>query len=208
VGLAVGLVVLAAGSALLASQMRAHRAALQDRQLHTDVRSAMDWVARELRKAQYTANTWQTRSPNVCTDPFCKIPDNFRIMGHQIDFSHDRNHDGIKDDDECMGFRLTQQALHARRACSGDGSWQAVTDRAQVHISDLQWVLRCERRDGWWQRSVQMSLTASWPNEPSRSIKLMQTIELRNLLPDMTQSVQSGLQTGLQPGSQVTLNCP
>ncbi len=83
-----------------------------------------------------------------------------------------------------------------------------MTDRAQVHISDLKWVLRCERLNGWWQRSVQMSLTASWPNEPSRSIKLTQTIDLRNLLPDMTQGLQSGLQTGLQSGSQVTLNCP
>jgi type II secretory pathway component PulJ len=200
VGLAVGLVVLAAGSALLASQLRAHRAALQDRQLHTDLRSAMDWVARELRKAQYTANAWQTRSPTVCTDPFCQTPDNFSIVGHQIDFSHDRNHNGIKEDDECLGFRLTQQSLHARRTCSGSGNWQAVTDRAQVNIRDLQWVLHCEWRNGWWQRSVQMSLAASWPSEPTRTIQLTQTIELRNLLPDIPQASQ--------PGSQTALNCP
>ena len=192
VGLAVGLVVLAAGSALLAGQLRAHRTALQDRQLHTDLRSAMDWVARELHKAQYVANAWQTRSPTVCGDPFCQTPDNFSIVGRQIDFSHDRNHNGIKEDDECMGFRLTQQSLHARRSCSGSGSWQAVTDRAQVNISDLQWVLHCEWRNGWWQRSVHMSLAASWPSEPSRTIKLTQIIALRNHL----------------PGSQTALNCP
>jgi type II secretory pathway component PulJ len=192
VGLAVGLLVLAAGSALLASQLRAHRSGLQDRQLHTDLRSAMDWVARELRKAQYTANAWQTRSPTVCADPFCPTPDNFRIVGHQIDFSHDRNHNGIKEDDECMGFRLTQQSLHVRRSCSSSGSWQAVTDRTQVNISDLQWVLHCEWRNGWWQRSVHMSLAAAWPSEPTRTIKLSQTIELRNLLPDMAQSSPLG----------------
>lgn len=199
VGLAVGLVVLAAGSALLASQLRAHRAALQDRQLHTDLRSAMDWVARELRKTQYTGNAWQTRSPFECDDPFCQSPDNFSITGHQINFSHDRNHNGTKEDDECMGFRLTQQSLHARRSCSGTGSWQAVTDRAQVTISDLQWVLHCEWRNGGWQRSVQMSLAASWPGEPTRTIKLTQSIELRNLFPDLPQANL--------PGSPSVLNC-
>lgn len=183
VGLAVGLVVLAAGSALLAQQLRAHRAALQDRQLHTDLRSAMDWVARDLHKAQYVAHAWQTRSPTACDDPFCPTPDNFSIVGRQIDFSHDRNHNGTKDDDECMGFRLTQQSLHARRSCSGSGSWQAVTDRTQVNISDVQWVLHCEWRNGWWQRSVHMSLAASWPSEPSRTIKLTQIIAIRNHLP-------------------------
>ena len=111
--------VLAAGSALLANQMRAHRAALQDRQLHTDVRSAMDWVARELRKAQYSANAGNPVRRRCAPIRFAN-PDNFSIMGHQIDFSHDRDHDGIKDDDECMGFRLTQQSLHARRSCSGE----------------------------------------------------------------------------------------
>jgi type II secretory pathway component PulJ len=183
VGLAVGLVVLAAGSALLAHQLRSHRAALQDRQLHTDLRSAMDWVARELHQAQYVAQAWQTRSPTVCNDPFCPTPDNFSIVGRQIDFSHDRNHNGSKDDDECMGFRLTQQSLHVRRTCSGNGNWQAVTDRTQVTISDLQWVLHCEWRNGWWQRSVHMSLAASWPSDQSRTIKLSQIMALRNHLP-------------------------
>eukprot|EP01030_Chromulinospumella_sphaerica_P007117 gene7117-6960_t len=55
VGLSVGLVVLAAGSALLANHLRGHRMALQDSHLHHDLRSAMDWMSRELRKAQYSA---------------------------------------------------------------------------------------------------------------------------------------------------------
>ena len=116
VGLSVGLVVLAAGSALLASQLRAHRAALQDSHWHTDVRSAMDWMARELRKAQYTANAWTSRSPFACTDAFCDGPEDFGIDGDEIHFSHDRNHDGQQDHNECMGFRLSGTALHVKRA--------------------------------------------------------------------------------------------
>jgi type II secretory pathway component PulJ len=183
VGLSVGLVVLAAGSALLASQLRAHRAALQDSHWHTDVRSAMDWMARELRQAQYSGKAWQTRSAQTCTDPFCATPLNFRIVNDQIDFSHDRNHDGSKDDDECLGFRITQYALHVRRSCQDSGGWQALTDRTHVRVTHLQWAVHCTDHNGWWHRTVHMTLKATWPNEPDRPITLTQTVQLRNALP-------------------------
>ena len=52
VGLGVGMVVLAAGSQMLAQQMQGHRLALQDSHVHHDLRSALDTVVRELRQAQ------------------------------------------------------------------------------------------------------------------------------------------------------------
>ena len=189
VGLSLGLVVLAAGSAMLANHLRGHRAALQDSHLHTDLRSAMDWMARELRKAQYAANAWQTRSPTVCEDPFCQDGQNFSIKGDWIDFSYDRNHNGQRDDDECMGFRLVNTALQARRTCSSTGSWQAITDSANLNITALNWKLRCELRNGWLHRSVQMGLTAHWPGNASRQVSLTQTIHLRNDLPASQQAL-------------------
>ena len=71
VGLAVGLWVLAGGSVLLANQLRGHRMALQDSHLQHDLRSAMDWISRELGQAHYNAKAWQTRSPVRCADDFC-----------------------------------------------------------------------------------------------------------------------------------------
>ncbi len=193
VGMAVGLVVLAAGSAMLANHLRGHRAALQDTHLHTDLRSAMDWMARELRKAQYTASAWKTRSPTTCDDPFCQDWQDFSIEGDWIDFSYDRNHNGQRDDDECMGFRLVDKALHARRTCSAPGnltgSWQAITDSANLNITALNWQLRCELRNGWLHRSVQMGLTAQWPGDASRQFSLSQTVHLRNDLPASQQAL-------------------
>ena len=181
VGLSVGLVVLAAGSAMLSNHLRGHRMALQDSHLHHDLRSAMDWMAREVRKAQYTAHAWQSRAPKVCDDAFCEGWQDFSIERDWIDFSYDRNHNGKKDSDECMGFRLSGRNLQTRRSCKGD--WQAITDSANLEITSLSWQLRCELRNGWIQRSVLMVLTAQWPRDASRQISLSQTVHLRNDLP-------------------------
>ncbi len=183
VGLSVGGVVLAAGSALLANHLRGHRMALQDSHLHHDLRSAMDWMARELRKAQYTANAWESRSPTACKDAFCDGPEDFSIEGNKIEFSHDRNHNGEQDKNECMGFRLAGQALQAKRSCNASGDWQSITDSASLRITDLRWILRCEQRQGWLRRSVEMALTAQWPTDASRSVSLSHTVHLRNDLP-------------------------
>lgn len=183
VGLSVGLVVLAAGSALLAHQLRGHRMALQDSHLHHDLRSAMDWMARELRKAQYSAKAWETRSPTACVDTFCDGVEDFSIEDDWIDFSHDRNHNGEQDNDECMGFRLADQQLMAKRSCNLSGDWQAITDRANLEITTLSWQLHCELHQGWLHRAVQMSLTAQWPGDATRQVTLTQTVHLRNDLP-------------------------
>ena len=55
VGLSVGLLVLAAGSALMAQHLRGHRLLLQDSHLHQDLRSVTDWMTRELRQATLVA---------------------------------------------------------------------------------------------------------------------------------------------------------
>jgi hypothetical protein len=189
VGLSVGLVVLAAGSALLANHLRGHRAALQESHLHHDLRSAMDWMARELRKTQYAGMAWQTRSPSACADGFCQDGQDFSIQGDRIDFSYDRNHNGLRDANECMGFRLSGQALQTKRSCSGSGSWLAITDSANLELTALSWQLRCELRNGWVHRSVLMALTAQWPGDATRRISLSQTVHLRNDLPASVQAL-------------------
>lgn len=189
VGMAVGLLVLAAGSQMLAQQLRGHRLNLQGSHLQHDLRSALDWMSRELRQAQYSAQAWQTRSPRTCDDPFCDGLEDFSIEGDWIDFSHDRNHDGDQDDDECMGFRISNQVLMARRSCSGTGGWLPITDSASLQVNALNWQLLCELRQGWLHRSVRITLTGLWPGDAARPISLSQVVHLRNDLPGSTQAI-------------------
>ena len=192
VGLSVGLVVLAGGSSLLSQQLRGHRMAWQDSHLNHELRVAADWMGRELRKAQYSAKAWETRSPTQCDDTFCDGFEDFSIEGDWIDFSHDRNHNGEQDNDECMGFRLSGTTLQAKRSCNTSGDWQAMTHSQSVRITDLAWQLKCDQHQGWLRRSVQMTLQAQWPSDASRHITLSKTVHLRNDI----------------PGSQQALFCP
>jgi type IV pilus assembly protein PilW len=192
VGLSVGLVVLAAGSALMAHHLRAHRMVLQDSHLNHELRVAADWMGRELRQTQYTASAWASRSPDHCDDDFCDGFEDFSIEGDWIDFSYDRNHNGEQDNDECMGFRLSGTSLHAKRSCGTNGQWQALTDAQSVQITELIWQQQCELHQGWLRRSIQMTLRARWPHDASRFITLSNTVHLRNDL----------------PGSQQALFCP
>ncbi len=189
VGLAVGLVVLAAGTQMLGQHLRGHRLNLQSSHLQHDLRTAMDWMTRELRRAQYVADAWQTRSPTTCNDTFCDGLEDFSIEGDWIDFSHDRNHNGAQDDDECMGFRLSDKALMARRSCSGSGNWLPLTDRNSLEVTALSWQLQCEQRQGWLHRSVRVTLAGQWPGDAMRPFSLSQTVHLRNDLPASVQAL-------------------
>jgi type II secretory pathway component PulJ len=188
VGLSLGLVVLAGGSAMLANQLRGHRQALHDTHLHHDLRSAMDWMAKELSQAQYSAKAWETRSPSRCLDTFCKDAQDFSLSGPALVFSYDRNHNGLRDKDECMGFRLAAQTIHIKRSCEHAGDWQAITDTGSLKVSALQWTLHCSVVQGWLRRSVEMTLSAAWPHDPSRQISLRQTVRLQNDLPASVQT--------------------
>ncbi|MBD8050617.1 PilW family protein [Limnohabitans radicicola] len=189
VGLAVGLIVLAAGTQMLAQHLRGHRLNLQASHLQHDLRTAMDWMSRELRQAQYSAQAWQTRSPSACDDSFCDGFEDFSIEGDWIDFSHDRNHNGRQDDDECIGFRLSDKVLMARRSCSGSGNWLALTDRSSLEITALSWQLQCELRQGWLHRTVRVTLTGQWPGDTTQPISLSQTVHLRNDMPASAQAL-------------------
>jgi type II secretory pathway component PulJ len=189
VGLSVGLVVLAAGSAMLANQLRGHRSALQDSHLHHELRQAVDWMSRELRKAQYSAQAWETRSATNCDDTFCDGFEDFSIEDNWIDFSHDRNHNGLQDQDECMGFRLSGTALQTKRSCNPSGDWLSITDSKLLQITELRWQLRCESHQNWLRRNVLMTLKAQWPGDASRQVSLSNTIHLHNNLPSSLQAL-------------------
>ena len=182
VGLSLGLLVLAGGAHMLAQLLRGHRMALQDSHLQQDLHFAMDLMASELQDAQYNAKAWNTRSPTACTDAFCDGSEDFRVGDVRMDWTLDRNHDGVQDNDECTGYRLHAGVLQVRTACVPE-VWTALTDTASLRLTRLQAILQCRAQAGWLQRQVQLELEAQWPQDASRRIKIRRTVLLRNALP-------------------------
>lgn len=187
VGLAIGLLVLAAGTQMLAQLMQGHRRNLQTSHMQQELRVAIDWMTRELRQAQHSSKAWQTRSPRGCSDAFCEGSDDFSILDDWIDFSFDRNHDGQKDANECTGFRLANNAVMVKRSCEGDGQWLPITSPQSLEVTDMRWVLLCTLNQGWVHRSVRLSISGHWPGDPSKVMRMDQTVELRNDLPAAVQ---------------------
>ena len=182
VGMGVGLLVLAAGSLMLAQHLKAHRWALQDSHLHQDLRSALDSIGQELRQAQGVGEAWRLRASATCQDPFCSSSAELRVQAGRIDFGRDRDQNGQLDNNECSGFRIQKQELQVRTACTPE-VWTDLTDAGSLKMIDAQWQVQCEQRGRWVARWVNVQLTAEWPNDSARRLSLSQTVALRNDVP-------------------------
>ena len=182
VGMGLGLVVLAAASQMLAQQLQGHRWALQDSHLHHDLRAALDTLAQELRQAQGSGQAWRLRSAKQCEDAFCGGAGALVIQDQRIDFGRDRNQNGLLDNNECTGFRLRDHELQVRTACVPE-VWTDLTDAGSLKMVGLTWQLHCELRGSRLARWVTVQLSAEWPRDPSRQLRLSQTVALRNDVP-------------------------
>jgi type II secretory pathway component PulJ len=182
VGLALGFVVLAAGTQMLSHQLRGQRWLLQDSHAQHDLRAALDAMTGSLRQAQSLGEAWRQRTQAACTDAFCDAPDDFSISADRIEFSVDRNRDGTQDNNECLGFRLVKGELKARTACQPE-VWTSLTDAGSLQITGLQWRVQCAAEGRLWHRWVTVTLTAHWPGDTARQWEVSQTVGLRNALP-------------------------
>jgi len=182
VGLGVGLLVLAAGSQMLAQHLQGHRLALQDSHVHHDLRSALDTIARELREAQSLGQAWRERAKSHCADAFCAGQADLLVQGQRINFGQDSNQNGLLDNNECSGFRLKDHELQIRTACTPE-VWTDLTDAGSLKMTGLAWQVHCEKRGRWLARWVTVELSAQWPRDATRALSLSQTVSLRNDVP-------------------------
>lgn len=182
VGMALGLLVLTAGTQMLAQLMRGHRLALQDSHLQQDLHFAAERMVQELHNAHYVAGAWSSRSPDQCDDPFCGQSADFQITSDGFEWRTDRNHNGLQDNNECMGFRVADGVLFTRTGCQA-GGWQALTDTGSVVVTGLQLQVRCSLANGWVRRVLWLRLEGHWPAQSTRRLQLQRTLSLRNRLP-------------------------
>ena len=189
VGMALGLFVLAAGSAMLAQLLRAHQQSLQGNQQTQDLDLALDMLTRELQNAQSVgqSDAAHTRSSLRCPDPFCDGPEDFSVGPNELLFSLDRNRNGVQDNNECSGWRVKDGALQVRTACA-PAVWTALTDTRSLRMTGLQVRVQCTPINGWLQRQVQVLLQARTVDNAARSLDRESRVNLRNPMPLSQQS--------------------
>lgn len=157
-----------------------------DRQIrlrsHTqqDVRALMDTLIHDLRSASFQALMPNNMPGNTgaCPSAFCGLPEDFEISRHQVLFSVDRNSNGVKDNNECSGFRINGKDLQTKTACQ-PVVWSTMSDSKNLQILALDFSMECDNSPSASGKVLAVSLSAQ-----STSDKLPQTwqrwVRIRN----------------------------
>ena len=146
------------------------------------MRDAIDLMLHTLQGAQGHPNAWSTRTDAQCHDAFCNGSEDFSVNGVQLEFTLDRNHDGVQDNNECLGFRLTSGEIKAKTSCT-PVVWTSLTGSDHLKVTALEWQLRCSIHGHMVQRQMDLKVQAQWPGEPGQSFVQQQSVLLHNDVP-------------------------
>ncbi len=143
VGMAVGLLIVAAATSVYITSLRGGNDALRSAKLNIELRGAMDLMTSEIRRAGY----WPANGASLTGNPFTQATTNIKDIGNNcIVFSYDKNSNGTSDTasdtTDFLGFRLGSQDIDMRISGTNtsdctSGSWESLTDSRTVIIDTL-----------------------------------------------------------------------
>jgi len=144
VGLAMGLSVLSAASVWVSLQWQSHQRQLQQSQYQHDVRTLMDTLVADIKRANFKGSAAATsvKPSTICPSDFCNSADDFKLTEQQVLFSIDRNDNGTKDNNECSGFRQNGKLIQTKTSCS-PVVWTSLTTLKTLEVNDLRFQLLC-----------------------------------------------------------------
>ena len=137
VGIAIGLVIVAAASLMMASQLGDNRRILLETQLQQDLRAAADIIARELRRSSYATDAvdvrwfenWHVEMPLAVESTYGAMTPSSGANLSEISFKYRRR----SGDEGPYGFKLDAGELKSVIA----GQWQVLTDRRVMEVTSL-----------------------------------------------------------------------
>jgi len=137
VGIALALLIAAAGTLLLSSHVGENRRLLLEARLTQDLRTAADLITRQMRRAGHwgaasTLGLWSADA-NPLPNPYAALtPDAGTTNTIALRYSLDARENSTVDDNEQVGFRLRSGVLEAQL---GDRNWQALTDASTLVVT-------------------------------------------------------------------------
>jgi hypothetical protein len=106
----------------------------------------MDTLVHDIRRANFYSIAIAPASPQnpLCTMQFCGAPEDFYVTTQQILFSIDRNENGLKENNECSGFRLNGNQIQTKTSCL-PVVWTSLTQPKHLEILALELRLQCNQ---------------------------------------------------------------
>jgi hypothetical protein len=162
VGWLMGLSMLAAASTWAALQWQTDRQIVQRSHAQHDLRSLMDTVVHDLRRAQYQS-----------------AANDFQVSAHQVLFSINRNDNGLRDNNECSGFRLNGAALQTQTACQ-PATWSTLNDIQSLKVQALNFRWECNNASRNQGDSLWIEIQSQAPRE-AVTTNWQRVVRLRNV---------------------------
>ena len=131
VGMAMGWSVLSAAVFWVHLQWIHDRQILERSHAQQEVRALMDTLVSETRRANFHSIAITTTSTQA---PYCPP--------QQILYSIDRNENGLKENNECSGFRLNANQIQTKTSCQ-PVVWTTLTQAKHLEILALNLRLQC-----------------------------------------------------------------
>jgi len=146
VGMAMGLSVLSAAVFWVHFQWTHDRQILERSNAQQETRALMDTLVHDIRRANFYSIAIAPASPQnpLCPMQFCGAPEDFYVTTQQILFSIDRNENGLKENNECSGFRLNGNQIQTKTSCL-PVVWTSLTQPKHLEILALELHLQCNQ---------------------------------------------------------------
>lgn len=195
VGVAIGLLVVAAASFVAVNQLGDNRRLLLETQVQQDLRATADLITRDLRRAGYWGasqqGVWYAGGPAVAGNPYSSVePALNAAVANEVDYVYSRGaEDGAIDDDrERFGFKLEDQAI---KMLIG-GAWQELTDPNVLKVTKFDVTIQNETVEQACFKECAGGGTACWPKQDVRRF----TVEIEGTAafdPDVRRSVRNSV---------------
>lgn len=139
IGVTVGMIVVSGALSLFVRNLNGSRLLVNETRLNQDLRSAMDLVTRDLRRAGYWGNAIQGTIAQGATSATSQNPysgvNTASASEVSYEFSRDATEDNALGVAEQFGFRLSGGALQMN---AGSGGWSDITDTRSITITNFQ----------------------------------------------------------------------
>ena len=177
VGIAIALLIAAAGASMLIGQLRENRQLLLEARLMQDLRTAADLVTRDLRRAGYWGaaldGVWAAGANGVATNPYIAVaPAAAASDAVGFRYSRDATENNSVDSNEQFGFRLHNGAIEIQL---GAGNWQALTDTGTLKVTGFSVTPTVQdlNLDAFCARPCPPASSACPPHQQVRSFELV-----------------------------------
>ena len=188
ISLTIGLFLMVGVASLLSSNMQFSTTSSKFVRLSQEMRAAMTFMQRDIRRAGSWGNAFASLSSSSTTNPFNSVDTSTPGC---ILFTYDADQDGTQNtssgNDERYGFLLDSNAIKMRNgsttySCASSNEWEAITSSA-VNITSLTFTVTSETATSNTRvtvRKVTIAMTGQLTSDSSVTQSLTETVKISN----------------------------